>query len=99
MTLPKPVSDHCPFVLNCVCENWVLSPFCFELSWLEVNSFQDMVISWWSDFHSSMWRGSALASKLKVLKEKLRTWAKVHWDLSLVEENLLAQELDQKGVV
>lgn len=43
LALPKPISDHCPILLNSECERWGPSPFRFELMWLEEEHFSELV--------------------------------------------------------
>lgn len=35
VAFPKPVSDHCPIIIDSNCERWGPVPFRFELMWLE----------------------------------------------------------------
>ena len=49
LAFPKPASDHCPFLLDSNLEGWGPAPSLFELMWLEVNKFPQMIREWWKD--------------------------------------------------
>lgn len=73
---PRPVSDHIPLVL---CEKMINGdpkPFKFENMWLQSPNFVDLVKSWWGSFSVTGKPGQRLWLKLKLLREKLRTWNK-----------------------
>ena len=55
IALPKPVSDHCPILLDLECERWGPSSFCFELMWLEEEQFPKLVQEWWEDSRVEGW--------------------------------------------
>ena len=75
-TLPRPVSDHFPILLNGGGIRLGPSPFRFENMWLKAEGFKDLLKGWWQGFS---FKGSAsyiLAEKLKGLKSKLKVWNK-----------------------
>ena len=56
IALPKPVSDHCPVLINLDCERWGPSSFRFELMWLEEEQFPKLVQEWWVEIRVKGWR-------------------------------------------
>ena len=75
-TLPRPVSDHCPVMLNSDGIKSGPSPFRFENMWLKFEGFKDLLRDWWQSLHFSSSYSFILASKLKALKGILKTWNK-----------------------
>lgn len=49
-------------------------PFRFENMWLEVEEFKYMAGNWWVSYTVRGLYGHILATKLKVLKQDLKTW-------------------------
>ena len=75
-TFPRPVSDHCPVLLD---SEGILSgpiPFRFEIMWLKFDGFKDLLRGWWQNLHFSGFFSFVLASKVKALKGILRVWNK-----------------------
>ena len=67
-TLPRPVSDHYPILLDERGVRRGLVPFCFENMWLKKEGFKDLLKNWWQGLN---FRGSSnciLATKLKALR-------------------------------
>ena len=79
-TLPRPVSDHFPILLDGGGIRLGPSPFRFVNMWLKAEGFKDLLKGWWQGLS---FQGSAsfiLAEKLKGLKGKLKVWNKeVFW--------------------
>ena len=75
-TLPRPVSDHCPVMLDSEGIKSGPSPFPFENMWLKFEGFKDLLRVWWQSLHFSGSFSFILASKLKALKGILRAWNK-----------------------
>ena len=73
-TLPRPVSDHCPVMLDCDGIRSGPSPFRFENMWLKYAGFKDTLRDWWQSLHFSGSYSFILASKLKALKGILKNW-------------------------
>ena len=74
--LPRPVSDHCPIMLDGEGMKSGPSPFRFENMWLKFEGFKDLLRDWWQSLHFSGSFSFILASKLKALKGILRAWNK-----------------------
>ena len=75
-TLSRPVSDHCPVMLDSEGIKSGPSPFRFENMWLKLEGFKELLRGWWQSLHFSRSFSFVLASKLKVLKGILRAWNK-----------------------
>ena len=75
-TLPRPVSDHCPVLLDSEGIKSGPSPFRFENMWLKFEGFKDLLRDWWQSLHFSGSFSFVLASKLKALKGILKVWNK-----------------------
>ena len=73
-TLPRPVSDHCPVLLDSDGIKTGPSPFWFENMWLKFAGFKDILRDWWQSLHFSGSYSFILASKLKALKGILKAW-------------------------
>ena len=74
--LTRPVSDHCPILLDCGGVRKGKSLFRFENMWLRVEGFMDKVKEWWQSYN---FRGSpsfVIAKKLQALKYDLKMWNK-----------------------
>ena len=79
-TLSRPVSDHCPALLDSDGIKSGPSPFWFENMWLKFEGFKDLLRGWWQSLHFSGSFSFVLASKLKALKGILRAWNKEVFD-------------------
>ena len=75
-TLPRPVSDHCPVLLDSDGIKSEPSPFRFENMWLKFEGFKDLLRGWWQSLQFSGSFSLVLASKLKALKGILKVWNK-----------------------
>ena len=75
-SLPRPVSDHCPVMLDSDEIKSGPSPFRFENMWLKFEGFKDLLRDWWQSLHFSGSFSFVLALKLKALKGILRAWNK-----------------------
>ena len=74
LILTRPVSDHCPVMLDCDGIRSGPSPFRFENMWLKYAGFKDTLRDWWQSLHFSGSYSFILASKLKALKGILKAW-------------------------
>ena len=72
--LSRPVSDHCPVMLDSNGIKSGPSPFRFENMWLKFAGFKDILRDWWQSLHFSGSYSFILASKLKALKGILKAW-------------------------
>lgn len=70
--LPKIGSDHNPILLDCRDLNLKKSYFKFEQWWLRVEGFADKVKDWWASFNITGTGSYVLATKLRMLKGKLK---------------------------
>ena len=64
-TLPRPVSDHCPILLDSEGIKPRPRPFRFEIMWLKYEGFKDLLRDWWQDMQLFGSFSFVLASKLK----------------------------------
>ena len=68
------MSDHCPILLDVGGIQSGPTPFRFEIKWLRVEGFKELLKSQWQCLN---FRGSfsyTLAAKLKALKYILKSW-------------------------
>ena len=73
-SLPRPISDHFPILLDSDGVRSGPSPFRFELMWLKFKGFRELLKGWWQNlkFHGSF--SYVPAAKLKALKGILKSW-------------------------
>ena len=50
------------------------SPFRFENMWLKVDEFKDLLRGWWQEAGGRGRASFRLATKMKVLKDKIKGW-------------------------
>ena len=72
--LPRPVSDHCPILLDSNGVRTGPSPFRFEVMWLKYAGFKEILKGWWQNFQFYGSYSFILSAKLKALKGVLKTW-------------------------
>ena len=64
------------------------SAFKFEILWLEVEGFVEMVRLWWNSYHFMRPPSYVLACKLKALKRDLKYWNKHVFGMCLLGKNV-----------
>ncbi|XP_034692384.1 uncharacterized protein LOC117919321 [Vitis riparia] len=72
--LPRPTSDHFPILLKGGGLRRGPSPFRFENMWLKVDGFKDLLWGQWQGLGERGRASFRLATKLKVMKEKIKGW-------------------------
>ena len=75
-TLPSPVSDYFPILLDGRGIRLDPSPFRFESMWLKFEDFKDLLKGRWQGLSFKGFASYILAEKLKGLKGILKTWNK-----------------------
>ena len=72
--LPRPTSNHFPIVLMGGGLRKGPSPFRFENMWLKADEFSDLLRGWWQGIEVRGRASVRLATKMKVLKHKIKVW-------------------------
>ena len=75
-TLPRPVFDHFPILLDAGGISRGPAPFWFEIMWLKVVGFKELLKNWWQSLSFNGTCSFILASTLKALKALLKSWNK-----------------------
>ena len=73
-TLPRPVFDHFPILLDGGGVRRGPIPFRFKNMWLKEEGFKELLRGWWFNYSGSY--SFILTEKLKALKIKLKNWNK-----------------------
>ncbi|KAG5521621.1 hypothetical protein RHGRI_033999 [Rhododendron griersonianum] len=73
-SLPRPISDHIPILLDSGGIRQGSTPFRFKNMWLLSEGFADRVGEWWGSYSIMGTPSFVLAKKLELLKEDLCKW-------------------------
>ncbi|RVW75378.1 Transposon TX1 uncharacterized 149 kDa protein [Vitis vinifera] len=71
-TLSRPMSDHCPILLDMGRMRRGPMPFHFENMWLKEEGFKDLLKIWWQGLNFKGSSSFIMAAKLKALKKRSR---------------------------
>ncbi|XP_058198544.1 uncharacterized protein LOC131314067 [Rhododendron vialii] len=100
--LPRPLSDHCPIVIQDDSRDWGPRPFRFLDIWLSNPNCRRIARETWDDVHVTGWAGFIFVQKLRAIKDKLKVWNKEdfgdincalqHTEAELHQLDVLAEE-------
>ncbi|RVW57568.1 hypothetical protein CK203_113876 [Vitis vinifera] len=93
-TLPRPVSDHFPILLDGAGVRKGSVPFRFENMWLKEEGFKDLLKGWWQSLRFNASFSFILAEKLKALKAILKSWNKDVFGKVGVNKKLALDKVD-----
>lgn len=86
-SLGKPVSDHCPCVVNIATSIPKSKKFCFESFWTNHPGFIDTVAASWNKSCHAKNSAALICRKLKNLRYDLKAWSKGISRLSVLIQN------------
>ena len=72
--MPRPIYDHSSILLDAGGINRGPSPFRFEIMWLKVEGFKEMLKFYWQSLSLNGTYTVVLASKMKALKALSKAW-------------------------
>ena len=73
-TLPRPMFNHFPILLDGEGVRQGPVHFCLKSVWLKEEGFKELLKSWWQGFNFNGSCSLILAAKLKALKTNLKIW-------------------------
>ncbi|RVX19807.1 hypothetical protein CK203_004986 [Vitis vinifera] len=91
---PRPTSDHFPIVLMGGGIRRGPSPFRFENMWLKADGFSDLLRGWWQEIEVRGRASVRLATKMKVLKHKIKVWNREVFGRLEVNKNSALQQVE-----
>ncbi|XP_077251404.1 uncharacterized protein LOC143890568 [Tasmannia lanceolata] len=75
--LPRPISDHNPVMILLTEFNGGPKPFRFDMGLCDVEAVNSKIPEWWNAAaQEGGWKGIGVCQRLKVLKTKIKEWAK-----------------------
>lgn len=92
--LPRPISDHCPILLDCVGVRRGKSSFRFENMWLTVEGFVNKIKEWWQTYNFRGRPSFVLAKKLHALKSDLKKWNKEFLGNESTRKDVVLEQLN-----
>ncbi|GJV36929.1 RNA-directed DNA polymerase, eukaryota [Tanacetum coccineum] len=94
ITLDRFLSDHRPILLREICLDYGPIPFHFFHHWFDIIGFDSFVSEAWKEIKIQEYNAMLkLAKKLKILKEKIRSWVKDKKEKAHVLKNYLKKKL------
>ena len=94
ITLSRPMSDHCPILLDMGGMRRGPMPFHFENMWLKEEGFKDLLKIWWQGLNFKGSSSFIMVAKLKALKSILKTWNKEVFGKVEVNNSLALQQVN-----
>ncbi|RVW55331.1 Transposon TX1 uncharacterized 149 kDa protein [Vitis vinifera] len=92
--LQRPTSDHFPILLMGGGLRRGPTPFRFENMWLKVDGFKGLLREWWQGIEVRGRASFRLASKLKLLKLRIKTWNREVFGRLEVNKNSALQQVE-----
>ncbi|GKA38867.1 RNA-directed DNA polymerase, eukaryota [Tanacetum coccineum] len=94
ITLDRFLSDHRPILLRKICLDYGPIPFRFFHHWFDIIGFDSFMSEAWKEIKIQEYNAMLkLAKKLKILKEKIRSWVKDKKEKAHVLKNSLKKKL------
>lgn len=94
-SLPQLGSDHVPIRLELGFHSFNPRPFRYELAWITVEGFGDLVNKWWEACSPQGCGAFVFSKKLMFLRAHLRHWAKFSFGSTKLKKLALLHELDK----
>ena len=92
--LHRPTSDHFPILLMDGRMRRGPTPFRFKNMWLKVDDFKGLLRGWWQGIEVRGRASFRLASKLKMLKQKIKVWNREVFRRLEVNKNSTLQQVE-----
>lgn len=91
----KDISDYCPVWLMSSSLNWGPKPLRFNNCWLEHEDFKEFIRHSWNSFKVEGRDYHVLKEKLRLLKQKMRTWSRDIFGLKDLRIENIVKELNE----